>query len=403
MSHQAARVLLRTEPEQQASVTARFQKHQAATRSQILPPAALPDIENAHKCRILILQMPRTMPFKEVRDILRPFCTTNCIWDMCWLDSTRLQIIIDDHEVMRLRGSAFQLGEVAVQHAAKLAENIFRPTPHGAALPRVKKRPSQVGVTGVQPEKEKSTNQLTPCVSDDPTSSEEHWCDMDESNPEPNLDGPHDPSEDLGSLECLLLGHHSPPLPSSHEPSLCSKTHEVEHPCCEGQFPLSQTPLKSPIKPPSNSRRIISWNINGLVSKRNDLREHIAEVKPLLLMLQETNLDTNAFRFTAPKYSFIQHPASGPGKRGIALGFLAVLPAREIEGVPGTLILAKVPGLTEQQVWTVGSIYLGKNDRQATLKLVERALELATRDHNRPIIIGGDWNAPSCYSPAQSL
>ncbi|KAH9267284.1 hypothetical protein BASA83_010017 [Batrachochytrium salamandrivorans] len=88
------------------------------------------------------------------------------------------------------------------------------------------------------------------------------------------------------------------------------------------------------------------------------------------------------------------HPATGPGKRGIALGFLAVLPAREIEGVPGTLILAKVPGLTEQQVWTVGSIYLGKTDRQATLKLVERALELATRDHNRPIIIGGDWNAP---------
>ncbi|KAH6595700.1 hypothetical protein BASA50_005656 [Batrachochytrium salamandrivorans] len=150
----------------------------------------------------------------------------------------------------------------------------------------------------------------------------------------------------------------------------------------------------TPIKPPPNSRRIISWNINGLVSKRNDLREHIAEVKPLLLMLQETNLDTNAFRFTAPKYSFIQHPANGPGKRGIALGFLAVLPAREIEGVPGTLILAKVPGLTEQQVWTVGSIYLGKNDCQATLKLVGRALELATRDHNRPIIIGGDWNAP---------
>ncbi|KAH9266467.1 hypothetical protein BASA83_010585 [Batrachochytrium salamandrivorans] len=51
-------------------------------------------------------------------------------------------------------------------------------------------------------------------------------------------------------------------------------------------------------------------------------------------------------------YSIISlHPApsSGPGKRGIALGFLAVLPAREIEGVPGTLILAKVPGLTEQQ------------------------------------------------------
>ncbi|KAH9244464.1 hypothetical protein BASA81_018133 [Batrachochytrium salamandrivorans] len=132
------------------------------------------------------------------------------------------------------------------------------------------------------------------------------------------------------------------------------------------------------------SSQIISWNINGLVSKRNDLREHIAEVKPLLLMLQETNLDTNAFRFTAPKYSFIQHPASGPGKRGIALGFLAVLPAREIEGVPGTLILAKVPGLTEQQILqyqsnTVGCIEQPPRRLSAEAKNAYRAW-LASRD-----------------------
>ncbi|KAH6582473.1 hypothetical protein BASA61_008502 [Batrachochytrium salamandrivorans] len=145
MSHQAARVLLRTEPEQQASVTARFQKHQAATRSQILPPAALPDIENAHKCRILILQMPRTMPFKEVRDILRPFCTTNCIWDMCWLDSTRLQIIIDDHEVMRLRGSAFQLGNIT---CAAIADPRAAPFPSATAEEKNISLKIWVGKTG---------------------------------------------------------------------------------------------------------------------------------------------------------------------------------------------------------------------------------------------------------------
>ncbi|KAH9263557.1 hypothetical protein BASA83_013046 [Batrachochytrium salamandrivorans] len=39
---EAARVLLRTEPEQQASVAARFQKHQAATRSQILSACRTP-------------------------------------------------------------------------------------------------------------------------------------------------------------------------------------------------------------------------------------------------------------------------------------------------------------------------------------------------------------------------
>ncbi|KAH9264344.1 hypothetical protein BASA83_012170 [Batrachochytrium salamandrivorans] len=141
----------------------------------------------------------------------------------------------------------------------------------------------------------------------------------------------------------------------------------------------------TPIKPPSNSRRIISWNINGLVSKRNDLREHIAEVKPLLLMLQETNLDTNAFRFTAPKYSFIQHPASGPGKRGIALGFLAVLPAREIEGVPGTLILAKVPGLTEQQrkvsSWGFGLHVVSFSGSKATFRGRTATARWSSIDH----------------------
>ncbi|KAH9250580.1 hypothetical protein BASA81_011625 [Batrachochytrium salamandrivorans] len=141
----------------------------------------------------------------------------------------------------------------------------------------------------------------------------------------------------------------------------------------------------TPIKPPPNSRRIISWNINGLVSKRNDLREHIAEVKPLLLMLQETNLDTNAFRFTAPKYSFIQHPASGPGKRGIALGFLAVLPAREIEGVPGTLILAKVPGLTEQQrkvsSWGFGLHVVSFSGSKATFRGRTATARWSSIDH----------------------
>ncbi|KAH9263240.1 hypothetical protein BASA83_013407 [Batrachochytrium salamandrivorans] len=141
----------------------------------------------------------------------------------------------------------------------------------------------------------------------------------------------------------------------------------------------------TPIKPPPNSRRIISWNINGLVSKRNDLREHIAEVKPLLLMLQETNLDTNAFRFTAPKYSFIQHPANGPGKRGIALRFLAVLPAREIEGVPGTLILAKVPGLTEQQrkvsSWGFGLHVVSFSGSKATFRGRTATARWSSIDH----------------------
>ncbi|KAH9268807.1 hypothetical protein BASA84_000039 [Batrachochytrium salamandrivorans] len=303
------------------------------------------------------------MPFKEVRDILRPFCTTNCIWDMCWLDSTRLQIIIDDHEVMRLRGNAFQLGNITCAAIAdpraapfpsataeeknislkiwvgKQVQTILRP----ATLPRTRK----FLYDAIQASGEVAVQHAAK-LAENIFSTNTTWC---------------YPYHFVGRSRLIGVPSSWTSFPATSKQSWtisCSKTHEVEHPCCEGQFPLSQTPLKHPYQTSFKLAQDHSWNINGLVSTRNDLREHIAEVKPLLLMLQETNLDTNAFRFTAPKYSFIQHPASGPGKRGIALGFLAVLPAREIEGVPGTLILAKVPGLTEQQVWTVGSIYLGK-------------------------------------------
>ncbi|KAH9275981.1 hypothetical protein BASA83_001251 [Batrachochytrium salamandrivorans] len=184
MSHQAARVLLRTEPEQQASVTARFQ----STRQ----PLARRFFRLPHS---LTSRMHTSAAFSFSR------CPALCRLRKCgtfYAHSAPLivQTILRPATLPRTRKFLYDAiqasGEVAVQHAAKLAENIFRPTPHGATLPRVKKRPSQVGVTGVQPEKKKSTNQLTPCVSDDPTSSEEHWCDMDESNPEPNLDGPHE-------------------------------------------------------------------------------------------------------------------------------------------------------------------------------------------------------------------
>ncbi|KAH9261340.1 hypothetical protein BASA82_001024 [Batrachochytrium salamandrivorans] len=96
---------------------------------------------------------------------------------------------------------------------------------------------------------------------------------------------------------------------------------------------------------------------------------HIAKTKSLLLMLQETNLDTNAFRFTAPKYSSSStQPAD----------------------------LASVGSWVSRSTGVDCWVYIPgqKTDRQATLKLVERALELATRDHNRPVIVGGDWNAP---------
>ncbi|KAH9271187.1 hypothetical protein BASA83_006732 [Batrachochytrium salamandrivorans] len=309
-------------------------------------------------------------------------------------------------------------GEVAVQHAAKLAENIFRPTPHGATLPRVKKRPSQAQLTPDCPVSDFSDLSVLPDISPEPPihsptipENFENFHFFHDFDPPGMVSDDSESMVPLGdhltspvkilTRSLIIHGHVSKleifhtllktlfPPPSCMHPdsrSTCSTCSEsllysiisvrrkisahwsaffldiiprhfqavMNHLCAQRHmrwniraardnslYPRSRS--NTPIKPSFKLAQDHLVEYQRLVSKRNDLREHIAEVKPLLLMLQETNLDTNAFRFTAPKYSFIQHPASGPGKRGIALGFLAVLPAREIEGVPGTLILAKVP------------------------------------------------------------
>ncbi|KAH9268489.1 hypothetical protein BASA83_009332 [Batrachochytrium salamandrivorans] len=326
MSHQAARALLRTEPEQQASVAARFQKHQAATRSQILPPAALPDIENAHKCRILILQMPRTMSFKEVRDILRPFCTTNCIWDMCWLDSTRLQIIIDDHEVMRLRGSAFQL--------------------------------------------------------EDPTSSEEHWCDMD------------DPTQNLIWMDPMSRYT----LSTTHPTPAAQLTPDCPFPDFSGLSVLPDTSLNLPSLPtiPEKFENFHFFMIltHPVVSDDSESMVPLGGSFNISCENFDAVFDHSWTRVKIGKFSHPAqnpvsphppHPASGPGKRGIALGFLAVLPAREIEGVPGTLILAKVPGLTEQQrkvsSWGFGLHVVSFSGSKATFRGRTATARWSSIDH----------------------
>ncbi|KAH9262266.1 hypothetical protein BASA82_000689 [Batrachochytrium salamandrivorans] len=160
MSHQAARVLLRTEPEHRR-VSLPASKTQAATRSQILPPAALLTSRST-QVPLLILQMP-ALAFKEVQNNIAA----------CHPSRTR-KFLYD----------AIQASGEVCCNMRQNWRKIFFDQHQGAAIPRVKK-PFTSGSTGVQPETEKSTNQLTPCVSEDPTSSEEHWCDMDESNQNP--------------------------------------------------------------------------------------------------------------------------------------------------------------------------------------------------------------------------
>ncbi|KAH9272083.1 hypothetical protein BASA83_005672 [Batrachochytrium salamandrivorans] len=74
---------------------------------------------------------------------------------------------------------------------------------------------------------------------------------------------------------------------------------------------------------------------------------------------RKTCITSSKFRFTVPGFDVIQHPATGPGRRGIALGIPSCFGGHEHGSAVGTMILAKVPNFTPECLWIVGSVYVG--------------------------------------------
>ncbi|KAH9257127.1 hypothetical protein BASA81_004677 [Batrachochytrium salamandrivorans] len=67
-----------------------------------------------------------------------------------------------------------------------------------------------------------------------------------------------------------------------------------------------------------------------------------------LWTISETCIISSKFRFTVPGFDVIQHPATGPGRRGIALGIPSCFGGHEHGSAVGTMILAKVPNFTPE-------------------------------------------------------
>ncbi|KAH6591465.1 hypothetical protein BASA61_004976 [Batrachochytrium salamandrivorans] len=86
------------------------------------------------------------------------------------------------------------------------------------------------------------------------------------------------------------------------------------------------------------------------------------------------------FRFTVPGFDVIQHPATGPGRRGIALGIPSCFGGHEHGSAVGTMILAKVPNFTPEFA------------ERLLLVFGKPSTELFHFDNNHPVLIFGDWN-----------
>ena len=144
----------------------------------------------------------------------------------------------------------------------------------------------------------------------------------------------------------------------------------------------------------SNHRNtIMTWNICGLKSKRNHLRQQISDILPSVVALQETRIFDGEFPFTHPEYYMLHNPAVIPGQPGIILGFHKNLIHHEIRGIEGNLILAKCFIPETDSYWIFGSVYIPNNQHRLEVlnKICDRILDI-TWKYDFPIAIMGDWN-----------
>ncbi|KAH9265096.1 hypothetical protein BASA83_011422 [Batrachochytrium salamandrivorans] len=149
--------------------------------------------------------------------------------------------------------------------------------------------------------------------------------------------------------------------------------------------------------PPPLSRQILAVNVANISNKRPAIRHIVRNTR--LWAISETCITSSKFRFTVPGFDVIQHPATGPGRRGIALGIPSCFGGHEHGSAVGTMILAKVPNFTPECLWIVGSVYVGHSgattnySRREAFASIRQALDrVVPFDNNHPVLIFEDWN-----------
>ncbi|KAH6573284.1 hypothetical protein BASA60_006123 [Batrachochytrium salamandrivorans] len=110
--------------------------------------------------------------------------------------------------------------------------------------------------------------------------------------------------------------------------------------------PQNTTSLDQQPPPPPLSRQILAVNVANISNKRPAIRHIVRNTR--LWAISETFITSSKFRFTVPGFNVIQHPATGPGRRGIALGIPSCFGGHEHGSAVGTMILAKVPNFTPE-------------------------------------------------------
>ncbi|KAH9248279.1 hypothetical protein BASA81_014082 [Batrachochytrium salamandrivorans] len=117
-----------------------------------------------------------------------------------------------------------------------------------------------------------------------------------------------------------------------------------------------------------------------------------------LWAISETCITSSKFRLLYRDSMSYQHPATGPGRKGIALGIPSCFGGHETCSAVGTMILAKVLNFTPECLWIVGSVYVGHSGAPPTTVaerhlLVFGKLSTSCSIRQQPSCSHfGDWN-----------
>ncbi|KAH6564012.1 hypothetical protein BASA62_008203 [Batrachochytrium salamandrivorans] len=121
--------------------------------------------------------------------------------------------------------------------------------------------------------------------------------------------------------------------------------------------------------PPPLSRQILAVNVANISNKRPAIRHIVRNTR--LWAISETCITSSKFRFTVPGFDVIQHPATGPGRRGIALGIPSCFGGHEHGHSGATTNYSR---------------------REAFASIRQSLDRVVPFDNNHPVLIFGDWN-----------
>jgi exonuclease III len=149
--------------------------------------------------------------------------------------------------------------------------------------------------------------------------------------------------------------------------------------------------------------KLCTYNINGLLQKRDDLVAYIAENNIDIIGIQETRRKADHWRLHIHGYNCLESTATiGPGQRGIAIAVKKGISCFPVGVQSPYYIFVRVFGQGVVKPFIVGTVYLphrhankgvGENPHiQARVNLIQELATLRQKYPNELITVMGDFN-----------